>query len=42
VSWKGADTIKAITNAFMNKENASIIMDGTSDTIDAQFGNITT
>ena len=42
VSWKGADTIKAITNAFMNKENASIIMDGTSDTIDAQFGDITT
>lgn len=42
VSWKGADTIKAITNAFINKENASIIMDGTSDTIDAQFGNITT
>jgi hypothetical protein len=26
----------------MNKENASIIMDGTSDTIDAQFGDITT
>lgn len=42
VSWKGADTIKAITNAFINKENASIIMDGTSDTIDAQFGDITT
>lgn len=42
VTWDGADTIKAITNAFMNKENASIIMDGTSDTIDAQFGDITT
>lgn len=42
VTWSGADTIKAITNAFMNKENASIIMDGTSDTIDAQFGDITT